>query len=457
MQDRISTQVLENGAIRYAIYDEQGNFLRYEYILAADDPVQEGTPLNKKTFLQDVTASLIGLEEADPTVDDALLALAERGIGILTTSFVGDGNASASRTFTTTGKPVAIFISGDGINNARRSYLGQTAMLFITSTEGLVTWGSKTVNVKNIAFENGKNYNVTVLYNSQASMVDLTVTVVDDNGASIPNCTVQGLFLEDGSNAVTGSDGKATGIALLGSTLRVVSDYWDLSPTEYPTVAEELAPTITLPRVTSGTFQFNSSTSIKLRFSHSMTIEVVSGGDGGGGGENGGDYNESPGEYGTGGPGGKYLSTSKMVAAGTYSLVVGTGGEGGANSIYGDGRTFGSDGGNSSFAGVSSIAGSALNNPKTIHGVQIGGWGGEGGSGSTTSLNSGSSGQGNGGAGGRGGNYLNAGGGGANGKAIGGGGGGGGGGGQRWNSQGPTSGGKGGKGGKGAVFLTLQS
>ena len=48
----------------------------------ADEPTQEGTPLNKASLLQDDTAALLALEQEDPTVNDALYALA---IGGLTT------------------------------------------------------------------------------------------------------------------------------------------------------------------------------------------------------------------------------------------------------------------------------------------------------------------------------------------------------------------------------------
>ena len=43
MKDRISTKILENGAVRYGIYDEAGALLRYEYIKLEDEPEVEGT------------------------------------------------------------------------------------------------------------------------------------------------------------------------------------------------------------------------------------------------------------------------------------------------------------------------------------------------------------------------------------------------------------------------------
>lgn len=76
MKDRRPTMVLENGAVRYGIYDELGALLRYEYIRPEDAPTQIGTPLTKMTLLSDETAEAIGLEQEDPTVNDALAGLA---------------------------------------------------------------------------------------------------------------------------------------------------------------------------------------------------------------------------------------------------------------------------------------------------------------------------------------------------------------------------------------------
>lgn len=75
MRDRTPTQVLENGAVRYGLYDENGTLLRHVYIRPEDEPTDPGTPLTKRTLLADETALSIGLEEEDPTVDDALAAL----------------------------------------------------------------------------------------------------------------------------------------------------------------------------------------------------------------------------------------------------------------------------------------------------------------------------------------------------------------------------------------------
>lgn len=64
MKDRLPTKVLPNGAVRYGVYDDRGALLRYEYMLAADDPSEAGTPLSVATLLQDATAALFGLNAA---------------------------------------------------------------------------------------------------------------------------------------------------------------------------------------------------------------------------------------------------------------------------------------------------------------------------------------------------------------------------------------------------------
>jgi hypothetical protein len=75
MRDRVPTQILPNGAIRYAVYDASGNFQRYDYMLPADEPSEDGTALNKANLFRDATALAYGFT-ADAVPDDALLKLA---------------------------------------------------------------------------------------------------------------------------------------------------------------------------------------------------------------------------------------------------------------------------------------------------------------------------------------------------------------------------------------------
>ena len=71
MVDRVPTK-----PNRYAVYDDAHNFIRYEYHERADEPTQEGTPLNKSTFFGDSTAALY--VEGATTPDEAFNVLARR-------------------------------------------------------------------------------------------------------------------------------------------------------------------------------------------------------------------------------------------------------------------------------------------------------------------------------------------------------------------------------------------
>lgn len=76
MRDRTPTRALENGALRYGVYAEDGSLLRYEYLALEDDPTDPGTELSKATLLQDSTeVSLFG-SAADRTVDDVFVGIA---------------------------------------------------------------------------------------------------------------------------------------------------------------------------------------------------------------------------------------------------------------------------------------------------------------------------------------------------------------------------------------------
>lgn len=59
VRDRVPTKALPNEAIRYGIYDEQGKLLRNEYIKREDEPIENGTAINKVLF-NDLTQKVIG-------------------------------------------------------------------------------------------------------------------------------------------------------------------------------------------------------------------------------------------------------------------------------------------------------------------------------------------------------------------------------------------------------------
>lgn len=66
MQDRVSEHP---GRIKLTPVPGQENTFD---MVRADEPVQEGTPLNKSTLMTDETAAAIGLTSKDPTVNDAI-------------------------------------------------------------------------------------------------------------------------------------------------------------------------------------------------------------------------------------------------------------------------------------------------------------------------------------------------------------------------------------------------
>lgn len=76
MRDRTPTRALENGALRYGVYAEDGSLLRYEYLALEDDPTDPGTELSKATLLQDSTETALFGSAADRTVDEAFAGLA---------------------------------------------------------------------------------------------------------------------------------------------------------------------------------------------------------------------------------------------------------------------------------------------------------------------------------------------------------------------------------------------
>lgn len=76
MRDRTPTRALENGALRYGVYAEDGSLLRYEYLALEDDPADPGTELRKSTLLQDSTEISLFGSAADRTVDEAFAGIA---------------------------------------------------------------------------------------------------------------------------------------------------------------------------------------------------------------------------------------------------------------------------------------------------------------------------------------------------------------------------------------------
>ena len=108
--DRVPTQVLANGAIRYETFDSSGTSQGYLWIKRADDPSEAGTPLNKVLFdsiASDISSRLLISSKA---------TTAEAQAGTNNTKYMTpkttkessqlfSSSGSASSRFTTSGHP----------------------------------------------------------------------------------------------------------------------------------------------------------------------------------------------------------------------------------------------------------------------------------------------------------------------------------------------------------------
>ena len=122
MQDRVS---LYPGRVKLTPVSGQEN--TYDMV-RADEPTQEGTPLNKATLLKDATAALFGLG-TDAVPDDVLPVIktlidnantnANTKAKIETGSYTGNGNTQSGNpnSLTFGFVPKVVFICRDNANN----------------------------------------------------------------------------------------------------------------------------------------------------------------------------------------------------------------------------------------------------------------------------------------------------------------------------------------------------
>ena len=146
---------------RVLITPENGSSAYYATMTRADNPTQEGTPLNKNSLLKDSTAALFGLG-VDAVPDDVLNAIktlidtananANTKAKIATGSYTGSGATSKSLTFDFVPKLVVVRVGTSGYNssgvalvlvyqNSDASYWYGTG----SSRKVSVTWNGKTV------------------------------------------------------------------------------------------------------------------------------------------------------------------------------------------------------------------------------------------------------------------------------------------------------------------------
>lgn len=71
--DRVPTKALDNGAIRYGVYDDKGALIRYEYIKREDEPSVQGDAINRALFEDFLDVGTIIQTDADLSNDDRFL------------------------------------------------------------------------------------------------------------------------------------------------------------------------------------------------------------------------------------------------------------------------------------------------------------------------------------------------------------------------------------------------
>ena len=113
MKDRIPTPGQEG---RMLIKPENGDPPFYAAVEMADNPSEDGTPLNKETLLKDATAALFGLDHS-AIPDDMWIAIRDEFYAkpdIIVGSYVGTGTYGESNpnTLTFDGEVKLLLISG---------------------------------------------------------------------------------------------------------------------------------------------------------------------------------------------------------------------------------------------------------------------------------------------------------------------------------------------------------
>lgn len=142
MRDRTPTKALENGALRYGVYAEDGSLLRYEYLALEDEPTDPGTDLSKLNLLQDSTeVSLFGWA-ADRTVDEAF-----SGIAGQLKLIMSDMATIALTILTTNGKPIPdVLVQGILSENGQAVYTNASGV-----ASGYIGEGQQAVKVSGYA------------------------------------------------------------------------------------------------------------------------------------------------------------------------------------------------------------------------------------------------------------------------------------------------------------------
>lgn len=180
----------------------------------------------------------------------------------------------------------------------------------------------------------------------------LSVTLKSTQGNPLANVQILGMFDEDGNTCATNASGVASGYVAEGNVILSVSNYADIVDYSETFVAEAGKSYTRAMTVTTRNF-LKLTTSKNIKVSGNVSRVDVTAVGGGGGGGNNHTWSSSSGRQtiDTGGGGGGGYCTVKESVAFTpntpYSATVGAGGAVGTN------------GGSSSFLGVTASGGSA--------------------------------------------------------------------------------------------------
>ena len=228
MRDRTPTRALENGALRYGVYAEDGSLLRHEYLALEDDPTDPGTDLSKSTLLQDSTeVSLFG-SAADRTVDDAFAGIAGQ------LKLIKSDMAAITLTVQdTNGKPIPEVLvqgilseSGQAVytnaNGVVTGYIGEGAQVIKVSGYADLEDYSETVTVvkgttinKTIKLTTRNFLKITssrsIKFSGNVSKVDISVVGAGGGGQGGQGTSSE---IRSGSGGWSGSVSNKTGIAV---------------------------------------------------------------------------------------------------------------------------------------------------------------------------------------------------------------------------------------------------
>ena len=201
MRDRVPTK-----PNRYAVYDDNHNFVRYEYHERADEPTQTGDALNKANLLPDDVATALGLT-GNPQVKDAFMALNTTARFVIGTSTAGWTAADCDYLCDGTADQVEI--------NAAITALPATGgeIVILDGTYNITA--KIDVTKDNVSIRG--NGNATILKRMfDSSVPDGVITLTSRSGCKIANLQIDG-------NKTSYTSTSNSGIYLKGSNYNTVT------------------------------------------------------------------------------------------------------------------------------------------------------------------------------------------------------------------------------------------